>query len=213
MRIQEFDYAQTMDVLPSILWQYENATNLVGLIRAKQAWLDLNHTAFWVTFQNDIFDLTTDNPTLFSVSLWSIILNIPLYVPLNPESPDKPIWGFNQFDPTPPDLLNTYLNFEHGNFSTKGTFFILTVQEQQFLLRLRYFQLCNLGDIFDINEFLNYLCETSDIGYTGTIYVIDNLDMTIEYVFTASDFPPNLMSVLTDLDILPRPAGVSIIPV
>ena len=210
MRIQELDYAQTMDVMPSMLWQYENATNLASLIAGKQAWLDINHSGFWINFQNDIFSLATQIPTLFSVSIWSIILNVPLYVPLQPE-PVKPVWGFNAFDPTFPDLENDNQNFENGNFSIRSRFYILTVEEQQFLLRLRYFQLCNLGDIFDINEFLNYLCTTSNIGYTGTIYVIDNLNMTITYTFTTADFPPNLLAVLGDLDILPRPAGVLIV--
>lgn len=213
MRIQEFDYVETADVLPSILWQYENATNLISLIKSKQAWMNFYHSIFWVDFQNNIFTLSTPDPTLFTVSLWAIILNIPLYVPLQPEDTLKPVFGFNAFDPTYPNLENSYENFENGNFSTKGQFFILTIEEQQFLLRLKYFQLCNLGDIFDINQFLNYLCNTSNIGYTGTIYVVDNLDMTITYVFTENDFPPNLYSVIQDLDIFPRPAGVSITPV
>src|ERR1700728_11921 len=219
MKVLEIDYQANMNVLPAILWQYENANNLIALINAKQSWLNTNHSDFWTNFQDNIFTLVTPNPTLFMVSLWSIILNIPLYVPLSPEPDDKPIWGFNAFDPSYPDLENTYLNFGQtitanpgsGNFSTRGTFFELTVQEKQFLLRLRYFQLCNLGDIYDINSFLNYLCIDNTIEYTGTIYVIDNLNMTITYTFTTDDFPPNLLSVIQDLDVLPRPAGVATI--
>lgn len=218
MRIQEFNYAENMDILPSILWQYEHATNIVSIIQRKQLWLDSNHSSFWIQWYGNIFNLSTINPSLFQVSLWCIILNIPLYVPLSPESSEKPNWGFNAFDPTYPDLENTYLNFGttlidnpgSGNFSTQGQFFSLTVAEQQFLLRLRYFQLCNLGDIYDINTFLNYLCATSNIGFTGTIYIIDNLNMTVSYIFTTDDFPSSLFSVITDLDVWPRPVTVAI---
>jgi len=218
MRIEEFNYSEDMDVLPCILWQYEGATNLIGLVQAKQDWLDSNHASFWIGFHNDIFNLATNSPTLFGVSVWSIILNTTMYVPLTPESEDKPIWGFNAFDPTYPDLENDYKNFGttiddnpgSGNFSTRGQIFELTIPQQQFLLRLRYFQLCNLGDIYDINLFLNYLCTSNIIGYTGTIYVIDNLNMTITYVFTAADFPANLLAVINELGVLPRPAGVAI---
>lgn len=219
MQIEQFDYAEDMDIAPAVLWQYENAPNLMKLIQNKQTWLDINHSAFWINFQNNIFDLTTDTPNIFGLSVWSIILNLPLFVAINPDDNTKPIWGFNAFDPTFPDLLNTYKNFGDtiilnpgsGNFSTQGSYFTLTVFEQQFLLRLRYFQLSNLGDIIDINQFLNYLCTDNKIQYSGTIYVIDNLDMTISYVFTGNNFPPDLLSVINDLDLLPRPAGVAIV--
>ncbi len=218
MRIEEFNYAEEMNVLPSILWQYENTANLKGLVLAKQAWLETNFTQFWLNYQNNIFNLATENPTLFQMSLWCIILNVPLYVQ-SVDPAGKPIWGFNEIitPGTPPTLENSYKNFGttfagnpgSGNFSVQQGY-VLSVKEQQFLLRLRYFDLCNLGDIIDINSFLRYLCLTSDIGYTGTIYIIDNLDMSITYIFTTTDFPPNLLAVLKKLNILPRPAGVRI---
>lgn len=218
MRIQQFTYEA--DISPAVLWQYSNTQNLLTLITNKQDWLTVNQTEFWENWYNTVFNLSTTTPTLFGVSVWAIILNIPLFVPLNPESPSKPNFGFNAYDPTFPTLENSYLNFGvtitanpgSGNFSTRHSFYELTVQEQQFLLRVRYFQLCNLGDINDINRFFNHLCMNNTIAYTGTIYVLDNLDMTISYVFTTDDFPPDLFSVLTDLDIFPRPAGTLIVP-
>lgn len=240
MNIQTFNY--TVDVTESILWQYNKATNLMNLIEQKQAWYDLYQTEFWQNWYNDVFNLLTANE--FGLAVWSIILNVPLYIGFVPEADDAPIWGFNEYDPAYPDLENTYLNFfgtlngdtpTGANFSTKGQIISLTDEEQRFLLRLRYYQLTTLGSICsftavdeaaaanaaskgltidytieDINTFLNYLCETSDIGYSGTIYVLDGLDMTITYVFTANDFPSTLLQVIIDLDILPRPAGVGI---
>lgn len=216
MRIQDFEFF-AIDVEQAVLWQYQNSKNIRTLIGDKQNWLFANHQVFWLSWRLTVFNLCTPEPTIFGMAVWSIILNVPVYIPIGDEPPAKPIWGFNAFDPSYPDLENDYKNFGttiianpgSGNFSTKSQFFALTVQQQQFLLRLRYFQLCNLGDVNDINEFLNHLCTDNTIGYTGTIYIEDNLDMTITYTFTEADFPPALFSVMNNLDIFPRPAGVA----
>lgn len=208
MRIESFN--EPVDLLQAVLWQYGNATNLLSLLNQKQAWYDLNQTKFWTDWYNNVFNLSTSTPTLFGLSVWSIILNIPLYVPLDPEPDDKPLWGFNEVNPAYPDYVGTFLNFGNGTFSTRDQYIVLTIPEQQFLLRLKYFQLSNLGDITDINRFLNYLCTNNTIGFTGNIYVLDNFDMSITYVFTTLDFPPALINAMRDLDVFPRPAGVGI---
>jgi hypothetical protein len=221
MKIQEFDYS--VDLLQAILWQYNDATNLLSLLSKKQSWYNTFQTEFWVNWYNTVFNLATTTPTFFGMAVWSIILQLPLFVPFETEPTDKPLWGFNAYDPTFPDLENTYKNFGLGNFSTQGQNFPLTIGEQQFLLRLRYFQLSTLGNIagiptsttseittYSINTFLTYLCATSNIGFTGQMYVIDYLDMTIAYVFTTTDFPYWLLKALIATDILPRPAGVGI---
>ena len=212
MRIQLFDY--TVDLLESILWQYNEATNLVSLLNQKQDWYNINQTAFWQNWFNQVFNLPGDHLNLFGTAVWSIILGEPLLVPIFPESPNKPIWGFNNYNPSFPTLENSYVNFSFGNFSTHGESGLveLTVEEQQFLLRLRYFDLTTRGDITDINYFLAYLCATSNIGYNGTIYALDGFNMTMTYVFTEK-LPADLLTALQGppnqgLDILPRPATV-----
>ena len=233
--IQEFNYLVNID--ESILFQYNQATNLVSLITQKQNWYDLYQSGFWDTWYNTVFNLVTAE--LFGLAVWSIILNIPLYVTYVVESDDKPIFGLNAYDPSYPTLENSYFNFygtlngetsTGANFSTRGQVINLTEEEQRFLLRLRYYQLTTLGSICsfpavdaavlentgndytieDINTFLNYLCTDNLIGYTGTIYVLYGLDMTITYVFTTNDFPTDLLEAIFDLDVLPRPAGVGI---
>jgi hypothetical protein len=216
--IQAFDYFTNLK--QSILWQYENAINLVSLINQKQGWYDEYQSAFWIIWAQTVFDLTTAN--FFGSAVWAIILNVPEYVPIETPPPVQPTWGFNAYDPSYPDLENTYLNFENGNFIPYAPDVILNLEQQIFLLRLRYFQLTTLTNIagllsndppglYSINTFLNYLCTNNFIGYTGTIYAIDNLDMTITYNFTADDFPLALFNVLQALDIFPRPAGVGIL--
>lgn len=248
LNIQQFDY--TVNLLQAILWQYDEATNLLSLINQKQAWYNQYQTEFWDDWQNYVFylanpDLTTNTETqdlaLFGLAVWSIILNVPLYVPLVIESDTKPIWGFNAYDPSYPDLENTYWNFfgatgvgGGANFSTAGQVIELSLAEQQFLLMLKYFQLITRDNMMSLNTFaidastqsitelpfyacsvnyfLNWLCVTfgENINYTGTIYALDNLDMTMTYIFTEPDFPVDLFEAIVDLDLLPRPAGVGI---
>lgn len=270
--IQDFDYS--IDFSLPILWQYAEATNLLNLIAAKQVWYNTNFTQFWTNWYKNVFNLLTANS--FGLSVWSYILNLPLYSAVAPEPLSAPIWGFNKYS-SPFNLTGTvvsgdstitglpsltgislgakvsdgavnipantivtgfigttgvtinnaatgsatesitftsfenhYLNFGNSNFSSLGSVLYLTLEEQRFILRLRYFQLSTRGDITDINKFLNYLITTSNIGYTGTIYALDDLDMTMTYVFTADDMSPNLRQVLIDLDLLPRPAGVGL---
>lgn len=205
MRIQEFNY--TVNLLQSILWQYNNATKLKSLVTQKQAWYQVYHTNFWQNWFTNVFNLLTANS--FGIAVWSYILNVPLYINQEPEPNDKPIFGFNQIESWP-TLKNTYLNFGNSNFSTRGSIYPLTLEEERFLLRLRYFQLCNRCDIPDINKFLNYLITTSNIGYSGTIYVLDGLNMKMTYVFTQPGFPNDLLEVIQTLDIFPRPAGVEL---
>lgn len=203
--IQEFDYS--VNVLKSVLWQYDQSPNIISLLTQKQDWYTLNQTEFWSSWYTDVFNLQTAN--LFGLAVWSIILNVPLYVPILPEPDDKPIWGFNNND-LYPTLENTYTNFFGGNFSSRGDIIILTEEEQRFLLRLRYYQLITRGEVWDINKFLDYLVSTSNIGFTGKMYALDGLDMSMRYIFTDTTFPESLLDVLLKLDVLPRPAGVLI---
>lgn len=281
MNIQDFNYS--VNLLQSIIWQYDKATNIIGLINGKNNWYNVNQTQFWTNWYTDVFNLQTAN--LFGLSVWSIILNLPLFLLGAPEPDDAPIFGFNSFlqtgtlisgantvtglpDTTLPGVNarvigqtvwdnninipngttiasitgntsitmsanangsateiitffigNSYLNFgqyprvgdQGGNFSDRGSIIILTEEEQRFALRLKYYKLCNRGDVTDVNAFLNYLCATSNIGYAGTIYMLDNLDMTVTYHFTTMTFPSALLTTIMQYDLFPRQAGVGIL--
>lgn len=218
MRIQTFDYS--VDLMQSILWQYNDAENLISLITQKQAWYTLNQSAFWSDWYANVFDLRTAN--FFGLAVWSYILDLPLFVPIDPEPNDKPNWGFNEYNPSFPTLINNYQNFENGNFSTKGQVITLTLEEQRFILRLRYYQLVSNGAIFtdendntnpqkipNINKFLAYLINTSAFEPIGNMWCLDGLDMSITYVFDF-EMSRELRYVLVQYDLLPRPAAVGI---
>lgn len=187
-QIQALDFS--VDLLRALLWQYNDAARLEGLLRQKQDWYDANQKEFWENWVTDVFDLRTAND--FGCAVWSIILNLPLFIS-SQDDPDKPIWGFDQYRE----------NFTNGNFASLSSSG-LTTEQKRLALRLRYFQLVTTGAVSEINAFFAYLFEP-----LGPAYVVDGYDMRARYVF---GFPVSsaLEAVLTEFDLLPRPAGVKI---
>lgn len=188
-QIQTFDFS--VDLLRALLWQYNDAARLESILRQKQAWYDANQTAFWEDWTRDVFDLRTAND--FGLAVWAIILDIPLAVASQGDDANKPIWGFGQY----------HENFTNGNFASIASS-QLSTEQKRLVLRLRYFQLVTRGTVPEVNAFLAYLFEP-----LGLVYVNDGYDMTARYVF---NFPLSsaLEVVLTEYDLLPRPAGVKI---
>ena len=191
MQIQTFDYS--VDLLKSILWQYNDAEKLLALMRSKQNWYEQAHTQFWQDWYNNVFNLQTANE--FGLSVWSIILNLPLFnIDFDPTG--APIFGFD--DPF-------YKNFDNGVFGINlSPIDALTIEEKRLVLKLRYYQLISNGTVPAYNEFLNFCFQ----GF-GKVYCIDNLDMTMTYFF---EFHPsdNLLAVLKKYDLLMRPSTVGI---
>lgn len=188
--IQLFDFS--VDLLRALLWEYNDATNLQSILQQKQDWYNANQTQFWTDFYNNIFNLATADE--FGLAIWSIILDIPLFVPQPPDPTDKPTFGFN----------NSYFtNFNRGGFSTRtGGATNLPLEIKRIALQLRYFQLCSSGTVPEINRFLNYV-----FANYGRVFLRDNHDMTQTYVFL---FPvdSDLIYLFENFDLLPRPSGV-----
>ena len=191
MKIQEIDYS--VDVMKALLWQYNDAVSLQSLLQSKQDWYNQNQEQFWSDWYTNVFDLRTANE--FGLTVWYIILDIPIIVSSAPPVDPPPAWGFE----------DTHKNFNHGNFfGSSGGVQTLTVAQARTVLRMRYFQITSRGTIPEINNFLEIL-----FGDLGGGYVLDNLDMTMEYHF---NFPldSKLAYIFESYDILPRPAGVSV---
>jgi len=186
--IQEF----TLDseTMLAILWQYDNAQRLQSLIQQKADWYDENWGKFWAEWVYQVFNLDTAND--FGLSVWSIILDLPLYTSQQPSPPDYHNFGF----------ANYGFNFDNGNFAVDVPVVNgLSVENKRLLLKLRYFQLTTRGAIPEINAFLARLFGP------GVAYLADNLDMTITYVFN-QPISASLMYALQNIDVLPCPAGV-----
>lgn len=187
-QIQQFDFS--VDLLKALLWQYDNAPNLQGLLAYREQFYVTNQKEFWENWIRDVFDLRTAND--FGLQVWSIILGQPIFTS-NPPSGLEEVFGF--------DAAN--LNFDNGNFgSSFGYTYRLPTESARLLLRLRYFQLTSSGTIPEINRMLKYL-----FGDAGTAYLIDNHDMTQTYYFSFA-FTSELQYIFSNFDILPRPAGV-----
>lgn len=195
MKIQEFDYS--VDLLQSLLWQYNDAPILISLLTQKENWYNTYQAQFWSDWYDNVFNLVTAN--LFGLTVWSIILDLPLFVEVNPDPVGKPIFGFNE-NP----MINDNFNFNNGNFSNRNSSIFLTIEEQRLVLRLRYYQLVSRGAIPDTNLFLSVL-----FAAEGGAWELDGFDMTVTYVFNFN-MPYNLRLILAEYDLLPRPAGVGI---
>lgn len=188
-QIQTFDFS--VDLRRALLWQYNDAARLEGLLQQKQDWYNANQEAFWNDWTADVFDLRTAND--FGLAVWAIILDIPLVVASQGDDANKPIWGFDQYRQ----------NFTNGNFASTAAA-SLSTEQKRLVLRLRYFQLVTTGAVPEINEFFAYL-----FAPLGPAYVNDGYNMTARYVFNFP-LPSAIEMVLTEYDLLPRPAGVKI---
>lgn len=190
-RVQAFN--TSVDGIKALLWQHDNAERLKTLITLKQAWYNNAYTQFWNNWFVDVFNIDTANS--FGLAVWARILNVPLYV-VSPPDENKRAWGFGPSN----------ANFNNGNFgNTKANNIGLTVEQRRLVIRLRYAQLTSRGAVPETNLLLKDL-----FGSMGSVYMIDNLDMTITYFF---NFQPSrqLLFVLQNFDLLPRPTGVKLL--
>ena len=189
--IEFFDFS--VNLLSALLWQYNNATNLQGILTAKNQWYLENQTQFWNDWYQDVFNLGTANQ--FGLVVWSIILGLPIYVN-SPYDSGAPTWGFGD--------ANGDVNFDNGNFNdSNGTSELLPLETQRLALQIRYFQLVSSGTVPETNRMLKYV-----FSNYGSAFLRDNYDMTQTYVF---EFPVtwDLQYLFNNFDILPRPAGVA----
>lgn len=191
-RVQPFD--QSVNVLPSILWQYENADKFVRLIQSQQAWIDENQNKFWQDWLRDVFDVDTANS--FGLSVWARILGINLAVPTTP-TVGNTSWGFGA----------SRLNFGRGNFGRDRDGQInLSLDQQRLVIKLRLAQIIVRPTSYYINEMLESILNAPG----RSVYAYDTLDM--EYVVYVFDFAPDsqLRFILENYDLLPRPSGVGV---
>lgn len=186
------EYTPSVDILRAILWQYEGASRIVSLVRAKQGWLDEYHSGFWRNWFHDVFDLDTANE--FGLSVWGRILDIPLGVDMPANSKDRLSFGFGSDN----------LNFGNGNFGRgRDETILLTDEQKRLVLKLRYFQLTHRPSVPQINRFLNDLFKES-----GKVFVVDPLDMSYAVYFFGFTPDQSLRFILEHYDILPRPSTV-----
>ncbi len=185
--VQTFDYS--VNLLKVIPWLSDQSPNLRGLLDKKSEWYQSAHRDFWTNWERDVFNMLTAND--FGLSVWSIILGLPLYLDLDVSPADYPAFGFANFG----------MNFDNGNFATgSGDSSQLTTEQKRQLLRLRWWQITSDGTMPSINNALN------DV-FGSDAYALDGHNMTITYIFQVV-LPNSMMRLIQDFDIVPRPSGV-----
>jgi hypothetical protein len=155
--IQNFFEPNPTPITRSLLWQYNTAITLPSLVNQKDAWYEIWIEEFWLNWITDVFNLVSANE--FGLAVWSIILNVPMFANVaNADNPDA-LWGFNAYNPVgvPPTLVNNYQNFSNGNFSSSGESIMLTLEQQRWLLRMKYLKLISRCSIPQTNYNLNWL--------------------------------------------------------
>lgn len=189
------------DLMAGVTWSFDQSPRLLSLLRAKQDWYNENHVEFWEGWTDRIFQLKTANT--FGIAVWAFILNVPLTA-----LSLRDRFRYFAFGPTRENFTNSEgepVNPTAGNFppiSQAGQ--IATPKEKIQALRLRYYALTSDCTIDSINKMLTDVFEDE-----GLAYVVDNEDMTMEYVFT---FPVSVgfRQSMIEYGLLPKPAGVSI---
>ena len=79
MKIFKTDWLINLE--KTILWQYDKATKLNSLIKAKQKWYQQNVSFFITNFFLNVFDIKRAND--FGLTIWGKLLNFPRQIMLN----------------------------------------------------------------------------------------------------------------------------------
>mgnify|MGYP000998793576 CR=1 FL=1 len=178
-----------VNLMRTILWQYENAPKLKALVQSEQDWTNKNVTEFWKNWFRDVFNLKTANE--FGLNVWSRILNIPLTIN-RPKRIDG-VFGFG----------TNHKNFGRGNFGRGKTQDIsVTTEQARKILLLRWFQLTSKPTVGNINKALEI------VFGAGVAYVQDNLDMSNQLFMFTKKPDYQTIDMLKNTDLLPRPSTV-----
>lgn len=139
--MKNYDLDFSIDILSSILWQYDNADKLKSLINNKHDFFDKHTSKFWENWYRDVFNIDTAN--YFGLIVWAIILGCNEYVNLTYKVGYK-TFGFGPY----------HKNFYQSNFAL-GTY-ILTLSENQLrkVVKAQMYNFNSNGSLYNINRLL-----------------------------------------------------------
>lgn len=180
------NFGSIINVEQVLTWQYNDAEKLQSIIQNQQSWIDINVHDFFSSWFDDVFNLDTAND--FGLQVWAAILGMKFALP---DSIPTLVFGFN------PDAQN----FDNGVFLPTDEL-VLTTEQKRTLLKLRYRQMTSNATIDDIN----FAVSTIIPGARA----IDTLSMSIIFFYPSI---PNgdLIDILDNYDVIPRPSGVEIL--
>lgn len=185
-------YQCTINLKRAIDWQRGSAEKLNQLLQLKQDWYESNYCDFWNSWVNDVFNLDTANE--FGLSVWSIILDVPIFDGVEKSPTNYPAIFYGEFRK----------NYTRGNFGKNGSpVDSLTIEQKRIMLKLKAFILNSRMTTPSINKKL------SELFGVGEVYVLDNLNMTYDYVVNDSN-NTFFVNILSEFDLLPRPNSVRV---
>ena len=187
------DYNCTVDLLTALDWQRSKAEVVKKFIFNEQKWLEDNHCKFWNDWVRDVFTLSTAND--FGLSVWSIILDEPIFGFSGASPQDYPSWGFGPSDE----------NFFDGSFATDSDYsYQFTTEQKRSLLQLKAFNVLSMGGT--INQ-INVAMK--NIFGEGVIIAFDTLKMKFTYNIHDRKLA-NFIREIANRDLLPRPIGIGV---
>ncbi|CAH7183430.1 conserved hypothetical protein [Vibrio chagasii] len=188
------------NILGSVDWQRSTAELFKTLISNKQEWLDQYHAQFWDDWYHDVFNLDSANE--FGLTVWSLILDEPVYSETEDAAPTPSAIGFG----------DNFKNFNASIFGVNRAGLVLSIEQKRILLKLKAFCLHTTCSVRDINVGLNQL-------FSGPYVVcFDNLDMSFTYFINdqipkAARRPEVNLTFINEIlkrDLFPRPSSVSV---
>lgn len=186
--IQDFNFS--INLLESLLWQYNEAETLESILQQKQDWTNENYVTFWEDWYNNVFNLETAND--FGLDVWAKILDVNFVIPPGAVR-NTNLFGFG--------VENE--NFFNSNFSPSGNEDTeYTTEQRRLILRLTYIKYVSRGTVPETNKIL-----TDFFGFK--VYILDNLNMTGTVIFSQTVAEQEI-EILEKYDLIPRPAGVKI---
>lgn len=177
------------DVKRNILWQYEQAQKFKSLITKKQEWLDTNFKGFFDRWAKYFFGaLVIDKDE--AQTLADAEPGSEAYKTSQIWQAGLAAWG---------KILNLPRTYTSGGTEVQiGTMMYFVLLKGELMKQ-------NMGSsVPEINRWLKLV-----FGYFGNAYVVDNGNMTfyivIDFEISESDY-----NMLTELNLVPRPAGVGV---
>lgn len=142
--MKNYDLDFSIDILQSVLWQYDKAERLKSLINDKQKFYDDATTEFWEDWYRDVFNVDTAN--YFGLIIWAIILGCNEYINLTYKLGVK-TFGFGE----------SHRNFYQANFSLSS--YILTLSKEQLrkVIKAQMYMFNSNGSLYDINKLLVHI--------------------------------------------------------
>ena len=192
--MQRYELNDNIDLRQSILWQYDDAKKLQGLIEAEACFFDKEVRGFWRNWYRDVFNLETANA--FGLMVWAVILGVSREIRLNTETPAE-VFGFG---PEADSADNANQNYGHGNFVRTENVLQVKTEQLRMLLKIRAMQLFSNGSLYDVNRMLKKV-------FGPKAYAVDNFDMTITYVI-AYELTLDELFIVKESNALKPPAAV-----